>query len=148
MTFCHVVWAGLLYKCQKQLLHNRINLSNNSLCIAVNEESEDDEGYGSIAGYDPNKYRKFPVQNDLFPIVYVLWNFLSASKTKMRRKKIREEDLKIVEGDSKEILIEKFLSLKDSYDILKDENTLLEYENESLKDDQDEKEEEVNTKHF
>ena len=65
----------------------------------------------------------------------------------MRRKKIREEDLKIVEGDSKEILIEKFLSLKDSYDILKDENTLLEYENESLKDDQDEKEEEVNTKH-
>ena len=65
----------------------------------------------------------------------------------MRRQKIREEDLKIVEGDSKEILIEKFLSLKDSYDILKDENTLLEYENESLKDDQDEKEEEVNTKH-
>ena len=33
-------------------------LNNNSLCCVVNEESEDDEGYGSIAGYDPNKYRK------------------------------------------------------------------------------------------
>ena len=27
--------------------------------FAVNEESEDDEGYGSIAGYDPAKHRKF-----------------------------------------------------------------------------------------
>ena len=69
--------------------------------------------------------------------------FLSASKTKIRRKKIREEDLKIVEGDSKEILIEKFLLLRDAYDKLKDENTLLEYENESLKDYQEEREEEV-----
>ena len=27
--------------------------------FAVNEESEDDEGYGSIAGYDPAKHRRF-----------------------------------------------------------------------------------------
>ena len=78
----------------------------------------------------------------------VVWIYLSASKTKLRRKKILEEDLKIVEGDSKEMLTEKFLSLRDAYDKLKDENTLLEYENESLKDYQDEREEEVNTKHI
>lgn len=52
-----------------------------------------------------------------------------------------------MEGDSKEMLTEKFLLLRDAYDKLKDENTLLEYENESLKDYQDEREEEVNTKH-
>ena len=46
------------------------------------------------------------------------------------------------------MLTEKFLSLRDAYDKLKDENTLLEYENESLKDYQDEREEEVNTKHI
>merc|ERR1711874_269676 len=95
------------------------NMSEREL---VNEESEDDEGYSSIAGYDPNKY---------------------PSKTKLRRNKIREEDLKIVEGDSKEMLTEKFLSLRDAYDKLKDENALLEYENESLKDYQDEREEEL-----
>ena len=49
-----------------------------------------------------------------------------------------------MEGDTKEILTEKFLLLRDAYDKLKDENTLLEYENESLKDYQDEREEEVN----
>merc|ERR1711953_1089434 len=98
------------------------NMSEKEL---VNEESEDDEGYGSIAGFDPAKY---------------------PSKTKLRRKKIREEDLRIVEGDSKETLTEKFLLLRDAYDKLKDENTLLEYENESLKDYQDEREEEVYTK--
>ena len=48
-----------------------------------------------------------------------------------------------MEGDTKEILTEKFLLLRDAYDKLKDENTLLEYENESLKDYQDEREEEV-----
>ena len=47
-----------------------------------------------------------------------------------------------------EILTEKFLLLRDAYDKLKDENTLLEYENESLKDYQEEREEEVNTKHI
>ena len=72
--------------------------------------------------------------------------FFSASKAKLRRKKVREEDLRIVEGDTKEILTEKFLLLRDAYDKLKDENTLLEYENESLKDYQDEREEEVNNK--
>ena len=51
-----------------------------------------------------------------------------------------------MEGDTKEILTEKFLLLRDAYDKLKDENTLLEYENESLKDYQDEREEEVNNK--
>merc|ERR1711874_200855 len=95
------------------------NMSEREL---VNEESEDDEGYSSIAGYDPNKY---------------------PSKTKLRRNKIREEDLRIVEGDTKEMLTEKFLLLRDAYDKLKDENTLLEYENESLKDYQDEREEEM-----
>ena len=48
-----------------------------------------------------------------------------------------------MEGDTKEMLTEKFLLLRDAYDKLKDENTLLEYENESLKDYQDEREEEV-----
>ena len=48
-----------------------------------------------------------------------------------------------MEVDSKEMLTEKFLLLRDAYDKLKDENTLLEYENESLKDYQDERDEEV-----
>ena len=79
--------------------------------------------------------------------LYIMNNkFFSASKAKLRRKKVREEDLRIVEGDTKEILTEKFLLLRDAYDKLKDENTLLEYENESLKDYQDEREEEVNNK--
>ena len=124
----------------------------------MNEESEDDEGYGSIAGYDPAKHRKFRTKGKEGKVEILLqaallkycslWikNIL-ASKTKLRRKKIREEDLRIVEGDSKETLTEKFLLLRDAYDKLKDDNTLLEYENESLKDYQDEREEEVDTKH-
>ena len=62
---------------------------------------------------------------------------------KQRRNKIREQDLKIVEEDSKEILMEKFMLLRDAYDQLKDEMTKVEYENESLKDCQEEREQEV-----
>ena len=68
---------------------------------------------------------------------------LSVSKHAKRRRKIRKEDLKIVEGDSKEVLIEKFLLLRDAYDELKDDNTRLEFEVDSLKDDQEDREEEV-----
>lgn len=71
-----------------------------------------------------------------------VWLF-SASKHIRKRRKTRQEDLNIVEGDSKEILIEKFLLLRDVYDELKDENTNLEYEVESLKDYMGEIEEEV-----
>ena len=60
-----------------------------------------------------------------------------------RRRQIREEDLRIVESDTKEVLIEKFLLLRDAYDELKDDNTRLEFEVESLKDYQEEREEEV-----
>ena len=48
-----------------------------------------------------------------------------------------------MEGDSKDVLIEKFLLLRDAYDELKDENTNLEYEVESFKDNMGEMEEEV-----
>merc|ERR1711936_260257 len=88
----------------------------------VNEESEDDEGYSSITGQ---------------------YNSKRVSMAKQRRNKIREQDLKIVEEDSKEILMEKFMLLRDAYDQLKDEMTKVEYENESLKDCQEEREQEM-----
>ena len=72
-----------------------------------------------------------------------LKHFLSVSKSYQRRKQIRQEDLKIVETDTKEVLIEKFLLLRDAYDELKDDTTRLEFELESLKDAQDDGEEEV-----
>ena len=137
--------------CEHSISAINCNKQKITTVFAVNEESEDDEGYSSIAGYDPNKYRKL-INKHLkgwweltFSLVCVISikRFLSASKTKLRRNKIREEDLRIVEGDTKEMLTEKFLLLRDAYDKLKDENTLLEYENESLKDYQDEREEEV-----
>ena len=70
---------------------------------------------------------------------------LVVSKHIRRRRRARQEDLKIVEDDTKEILIEKFLLLRDAYDELKDEKTNLEYEVESLKDDTGDLEEEVDT---
>lgn len=51
--------------------------------------------------------------------------------------------MKIVEGDTKEVLVEKFLLLRDAYDELKDDNTRLEFEVDSLKDVQEDREEEV-----
>ena len=77
-----------------------------------------------------------------------LKHFLSVSKSYQRRKQIRQEDLKIVETDTKEVLIEKFLLLRDAYDELKDDTTRLEFELESLKDAQDDGEEEVDLWHY
>ena len=77
-----------------------------------------------------------------------LKHFLSVSKSYQRRKQIRQEDLKIVETDTKEVLIEKFLLLRDAYDELKDDTTRLEFELESLKDAQDDGEEEVSIQHW
>ena len=51
--------------------------------------------------------------------------------------------MKWFEGHSQEVLIEKFLLLRDAYDELKDDTTRLEFEVESLKDAQDDGEEEV-----
>merc|ERR1719367_2341513 len=70
-------------------------------------------------------------------------HFFSVSKSCRRRRQIREEDLKIIESDTKEVLIEKFLLLRDAYDELKDDTTRLEFEVESLKDAQDDGEEEM-----
>jgi len=91
----------------------------------VNEEVDEDEGYDSIASKNTSEA------------------YNSASKQVRKRRKTRQEDLNIVEGDSKEILIEKFLLLRDAYDELKDEKTTLEYEVESLKDYMGEMEEEM-----
>ena len=66
-----------------------------------------------------------------------------ASKQLKRRRKVRQEDLKIVEGDTKDVLVEKFILLRDAYDEILDEKTRLEYEVESLKDDHEELENEV-----
>jgi len=88
----------------------------------VNEETDEDEGYGSIAGGSSR---------------------IKISKSSRRRKEIRQEDLKIIESDTKEVLIEKFLLLRDAYDELKDDTTRLEFEVESLKDAQDDGEEEM-----
>jgi len=88
--------------------------------IQVNEDTDEDEGYSSI-GSSTSKI----------------------SKSYQRRKQIRQEDLKIVETDTKEVLIEKFLLLRDAYDELKDDTTRLEFELESLKDAQDDGEEEM-----
>ena len=74
-------------------------------------------------------------------------HFFSVSKSCRRRRQIREEDLRIVESDTKEVLIEKFLLLRDAYDELKDDTTRLEFELESLKDAQDDGEEEVSILH-
>ena len=82
------------------------------------------------------------MKNVIHYLSKLLWP-LSASKQVRKRRKTRQEDLNIVEGDSKEILIEKFLLLRDAYDELKDEKTTLEYEVESLKDYMGEMEEEV-----
>jgi len=92
---------------------------------AVIQEIDEDEGYDSIASKNNSEADK------------------SASKHIRKRRKTRQEDLNIVEGDSKEILIEKFLLLRDAYDELKDDNTNLEYEVESLKDCMGEIEEEM-----
>merc|ERR1711936_730727 len=83
----------------------------------VNEDSEDDEGYSSIAGL--------------------------VSKTKQKRNEVREQDLRIEEEDSIEILSEKFSLLRAAYDKIGDEMTRVRYENESLKDHQEEREEEM-----
>jgi len=88
----------------------------------VNEETDEDEGYGSIAGGSSR---------------------IKISKSSRRKKEIRQEDLKIIESDTKEVLIEKFLLLRDAYDELKDDTTRLEFEVESLKDAQDDGEEEM-----
>ena len=69
--------------------------------------------------------------------------FLSVSKTKQKRNKVREQDLRIDEEDSIEILSEKFSLLRAAYDKIGDEMTRVRYENESLKDHQEEREEEV-----
>ena len=69
-----------------------------------------------------------------------------ASKQLKRRRKVRQEDLKIVEGDTKDVLVEKFILLRDAYDEILDEKTRLEYEVESLKDDHEELENEVQLK--
>jgi len=99
------------------------NLVNKILLnIKVNEETDEDEGYGSIAGGSSR---------------------IKISKSSRRRKEIRQEDLKIIESDTKEVLIEKFLLLRDAYDELKDDTTRLEFEVESLKDAQDDGEEEM-----
>jgi len=92
---------------------------------AVIQEIDEDEGYDSIASKNNSEADQ------------------SASKHIRKRRKTRQEDLKIVEGDSKETLIEKFLLLRDAYDELKDEKTNLEYEVESLKDCLGEIEEEM-----
>lgn len=92
---------------------------------AVIQEIDEDEGYDSIASKNNSEAEE------------------SASKHIRKRRKTRQEDLNIVEGDSKEILIEKFLLLRDVYDELKDESTNLEYEVESLKDYMGEIEEEM-----
>ena len=70
------------------------------------------------------------------------------SKHGRKRARTREEDLKIVEEDSKEVLVEKFLLLRDAYDDLRDDTTRLEFEIETLKDEQEEKEEEVNDYYY
>ena len=56
--------------------------------------------------------------------------------------------MKIVEGDTKDVLVEKFILLRDAYDEILDEKTRLEYEVESLKDDHEELENEVWNKSF
>merc|ERR1712079_147466 len=89
----------------------------------VNDET-DDEGYGSILS-DSSPSNK------------------QASKQLKRRRKVRQEDLKIVEGDTKDVLVEKFILLRDAYDEILDEKTRLEYEVESLKDDHEESENEM-----
>ena len=91
--------------------------------FSVNEET-DDEGYDSIVGGGATDDGK-------------------VSKHVKRRRKVRQEDLKIVESDTKDVLVEKFLLLRDVYDELKDDSTRLEYEVETLKDDRDDREEEV-----
>jgi len=88
--------------------------------VQVNEDTDEDEGYGSIAS-----------------------SASKISKSSRRRRQIRQEDLKIVESDTKEVLIEKFLLLRDAYDELKDDTTRLEFEVESLKDAQDDNEKEM-----
>jgi len=51
--------------------------------VEVNEETDEDEGYGSIAGGSSR---------------------IKISKSSRRRKEIRQEDLKIIESDTKECL--------------------------------------------
>jgi len=116
------------------------NLVNKILLnIKVNEETDEDEGYGSIAG--GSSRIKSMVWGKCENSVCNL--YIAVSKSSRRRKEIRQEDLKIIESDTKEVLIEKFLLLRDAYDELKDDTTRLEFEVESLKDAQDDGEEEV-----
>merc|ERR1712032_82638 len=110
---------------QSSNMGNTVGTSHEQSNIKVIQEIDEDEGYDSIASKNNSEAEA------------------SASKHIRKRRKTRQEDLNIVEGDSKEILIEKFLLLRDVYDELKDESTNLEYEVESLKDYMGEIEEEM-----
>jgi len=61
----------------------------------------------------------------------------------MRRRKPREEELILVEDNTKDELKEKFILLREAYDDLKEDMIRLEFEVDCLKDDQDEREEEM-----
>jgi len=95
----------------------------------VTELTDEDEGYNSLTS------RTAMEKQGIAPSVL--------SKHGRKRARTREEDLKIVEEDSKEVLVEKFLLLRDAYDDLRDDTTRLEFEIETLKDEQEEKEEEM-----
>merc|ERR1711892_126958 len=87
----------------------------------VNEESDDDEGYNSI----------------------IATTEVEVTNHRGRRRKPREEELNIVEENTKEELRGKFILLREAYDDLKDVMTRLEFEVDYFKDDQDEREEEM-----
>merc|ERR1711868_282872 len=74
-----------------------VGTSHDQANTKVIQEIDEDEGYDSIASKNNSEADQ------------------SASKHIRKRRKTRQEDLKIVEGDSKETLIEKFLLLRDAY---------------------------------
>ena len=93
---------GLRYQQSAEVTMERFNNLVNKILlnIKVNEETDEDEGYGSIAG--GSSRIKSMVWGKCENSVCNL--YIAVSKSSRRRKEIRQEDLKIIESDNKECL--------------------------------------------